>query len=134
MLAAGRLIAERLGISGFFGLDFMLEEGTGKPYLLELNPRCTQLGHLRVQGRTDLAGLLVAAITGRPVPDAGTSIPDGPIAFFPQALGSDPKTAELLPLSYLDKPVGQPKLLEALTGKAWPERQLISRVYLKMRG
>jgi len=134
MLEAGRLIGERLGISGFFGLDFMLEEGTGKPYLLELNPRCTQLGHLRVEGRTDLAGMLVAAMSGGPMPDAGTPIPDGPIAFYPQALGSDPKTAELLPLSYLDEPVGQPKLLAALIGKAWPERQLASRVYLKIRG
>lgn len=134
MLEAGRRIAERLGISGFFGLDFMLDDATGKPYLLELNPRCTQLGHLRVQGMPDLAGVLAAAIAGGPPPEAGESLPEGPIAFFPQALGGDPKTRELLPVSYLDKPVEQPKLVEALNGKAWPEQQLASRVYLKIRG
>ena len=41
MIAAASKIARRLGISGFFGLDFMIEEGTGAVYLIEMNPRCT---------------------------------------------------------------------------------------------
>jgi predicted ATP-grasp superfamily ATP-dependent carboligase len=127
---AGRLIADRLHINGFFGLDFILEEGTKKPYLLELNPRCTQLGHLPVQGQTELAGVLAACIADQPVPEPTRYIPDGPIAFFPQALE---ESAQLLSASYLDIPVDQPALVRELYHAAWPERQLISRIYNQLR-
>jgi hypothetical protein len=59
---AARLIARRFMLNGFHGLDFVLESGTGAPYLIELNPRCTQLGHLRLPGQGDLAGSLVARL------------------------------------------------------------------------
>ena len=51
---AAERIAARLQLSGFHGLDFILEDETGHAHLIELNPRCTQLGHLRVapQGRS----------------------------------------------------------------------------------
>jgi len=127
---AGRLIADRLHINGFFGLDFILEEGTKKPYLLELNPRCTQLGHLPVQGQTELAGILAACIADQPAPEPTRYIPDGPIAFFPQALE---ESAQLLSASYLDIPVDQPALVRELYHAAWPERQLISRIYNQLR-
>ncbi|MFI4891382.1 MAG: hypothetical protein ACHQIL_12700, partial [Steroidobacterales bacterium] len=39
------LIAKRLQLTGFYGLDYMIDPDTGIPILLELNPRCTQLGH-----------------------------------------------------------------------------------------
>src|ERR1700687_1656679 len=45
MLAAER-IARRLGLSGFFGLDFMIEEGSGASYMIEMNPGCTPSSHL----------------------------------------------------------------------------------------
>lgn len=41
MMAAAEKIASRLKISGFFGLDFMIEEATGSAYLIEMNPRVT---------------------------------------------------------------------------------------------
>ena len=126
---AGRLIADRLQINGFFGLDFILEEGTKKPYLLELNPRCTQLGHLPVQGHTELAGVLAACIADQPTPQPTRHIPEGPIAFFPQALE---ESAELLSASYLDVPFNQPTLVKELKHKAWPERQLISKIYNRL--
>jgi hypothetical protein len=55
--AAFRL-AKRLELSGFYGVDFILEEETRAAYLLELNPRCTQLGHLPIDAQGDLVGLL----------------------------------------------------------------------------
>ena len=42
---AARLV-RRLGMSGFCGIDFILEDGSTKAFMIELNPRATQLGHL----------------------------------------------------------------------------------------
>ena len=41
---AGRLLAQKLELSGFFGLDFILKSETNEPVLIELNPRSTKLG------------------------------------------------------------------------------------------
>ena len=51
-------LAKRLELSGFHGLDFVLEADSGAAYLIEMNPRCTQLGHLPISGQGSLAGLL----------------------------------------------------------------------------
>ncbi len=61
---AGRLLAAKLELSGFFGLDFILDKDTGAPMLIELNPRCTQLGHIARSQQSDLAGLLWAQWSG----------------------------------------------------------------------
>ena len=134
---AGLLLAEYFQLSGFFGLDFMMEEKTGRPYLIELNPRCTQLGHLQLRGETDLAGQLAAALVGKPAPKATSPIPDGAIAFFPQSLEYAPASGGLdglISASYLDVPEGQPELLLELREKGWPERQWVARAYHFMRG
>ena len=48
---ASCLMARRLRLNGFHGLDFIIEEGTDAPYLIEMNPRATQLGHLNAESR-----------------------------------------------------------------------------------
>jgi hypothetical protein len=68
MHQAGVKLVEALQVSGFFGLDFMLDGTTGEPYLIECNPRATQLGHLSVAGQTDLASMLWAQWAGEAVP------------------------------------------------------------------
>ena len=55
---AVRLLARELQLSGFHGLDFVLEQETGAAYLIELNPRATQLGHLNLSAAGDLAGVM----------------------------------------------------------------------------
>ena len=55
---AVRLLARELQLSGFHGLDFVLEKDTDAAYLLELNPRATQLGHLNLSAHGDLAGVM----------------------------------------------------------------------------
>ncbi len=67
MLEAGRLLARDLNVTGFMGLDFMLEKASDKPYLLEVNPRCTQIAHLEIAGRGSLTGRLAASLAGRPL-------------------------------------------------------------------
>ncbi len=81
---AGALLAEALGLSGFFGLDFMLEEHTGEPLLIELNPRSTQLGHLAVNGQPDLAALLWARWTGSEAPACSGSDLGRTVCFYPE--------------------------------------------------
>ena len=82
---AAERIAGRLQLSGFHGLDFVIEEGTGHAYLIELNPRCTQLGHLQVGSQGDLAGVLARAFTGVPMRKNHISILPKKVAFFPEA-------------------------------------------------
>ena len=46
MSNAAERIARKLKLSGTHGFDFMLEDATGSAYLIEINPRSTQVGHL----------------------------------------------------------------------------------------
>ena len=44
--AATERLVRRLKLSGLHGFDFLLEKDTEKPYLIEMNPRATQVRHL----------------------------------------------------------------------------------------
>lgn len=81
---AGRLLADSLQLSGFFGLDFILEKTTGTPVLIEMNPRCTQMGHFALSDQADLAGLLWARWTGAPPPSVDGRELASSICFYPQ--------------------------------------------------
>jgi hypothetical protein len=83
---AGQLLAEAFQFSGFFGLDFILSEATGEPYLIELNPRCTQLGHIQVANQPDLAGLLWAEWSGEAPPERGDPSLGNLFCSYPSAL------------------------------------------------
>src|SRR5207247_1986956 len=52
--AATRMI-EVLGISGFSSFDFLLEAGTGTPYLLECNPRISVSSYIGTHFGADLS-------------------------------------------------------------------------------
>lgn len=131
---AGRKIAKALTLSGFFGLDFLLEKGSGHPYLLEMNPRATQLGHLPLEDQAEGASLAEAlwrAWTGNrsrqpAAPVAPTKLPER-IAFYPQALilgANNP----LLNAAHLDRPDQEPELLRELSRTLLPPRGLLSRL------
>ena len=105
---AARRIARRLGLSGLHGLDFVRDEG-GVPYLIEINPRATQICHLALGAGRDLP----SALLGRPPRPAATDKPL--IALFPQAwssgrLSPDARTA------YLDVPWDDPEVVCAVMG------------------
>jgi ATP-grasp domain len=133
-IAAGR-IAERLQLSGFHGLDFILEAGTGDAYLIELNPRCTQLGHLEITGQGDLAGVLCgtsadAALRGRR--RRRRAIGNETIAFFPQILWSSPEGVDLRD-AYVDVPWYEPRLVQEMMRRDWRDRRLVVRAYHAIR-
>jgi hypothetical protein len=129
---AAQLLARQFMLSGFHGLDFILEEGTGAAYLIEMNPRCTQLGHLRVEGQGDLAGIFSAALKGVDPPQPDDCITAETIAFFPQAFSWNPQSP-YLHSGYHDVPWEEPRLFRELLREQWPDRQLLARIYHSFR-
>jgi hypothetical protein len=135
IVKTARTLVEGLGLSGFFGLDFILEEGSKRPFLIELNPRCTQLGHLNLPGQGDLAGLLcdILGARSRAVLKEELPIDRELIAFFPQALAWNPDSPHMQQCHH-DVPWSEPALVRELLRDPWPERQWLSRLYHWLRG
>jgi hypothetical protein len=129
---AARLLAERLGMSGFFGLDFVISGETSAAYLIEMNPRCTQLGHLPLLSRGDLAGILYAKMSGRSPLPAPTPIDNDVIAFFPQSMLADPPS-RFAARAHVDVPWQNPSLVAELLLPSFPDRRLIARLYHRYR-
>ena len=129
---AAERIAKRLQLSGFHGLDFVLEEGTGHAYLIELNPRCTQLAHLQVGHQGDLAGALSRAFTSAPLREDQVPIFQKTVAFFPEAVMSDPM-CPFVETAYVDVPWGQSRLVQELINRNWNDRTLLARLYRGLR-
>jgi predicted ATP-grasp superfamily ATP-dependent carboligase len=125
MMWAAERLAARLNLSGFFGLDFMIEEGSGIPYLIEMNPRTTPLCHLRLGPGRDPAAALWAQLAGQPTPVEAPVTRNKMIAYFPQAWNG---SREMLASSFHDVPQGEPELVEELL-RPWPDRTLLFRLF-----
>lgn len=130
MARAAGALAQRLCLTGFYGLDFVVETATGLPYLIEMNPRCTQLGHLAVlkQGKTDLAGIFYARLADQAETAPAQPIDSDVVAFFPQALLANPES-RFASGAYLDIPWRYPELIRELMLPSWPQRRWLSRLY-----
>jgi predicted ATP-grasp superfamily ATP-dependent carboligase len=127
---AVRLLARELELSGFHGLDFVLEQDTDAAFLLELNPRATQLGHLNLSADGDLARVMARKLRNE-APDRiayENQIDRTDIAFFPHAFKSNPGGAYLHE-GFHDVPWEQPALVRELLSDPWPERQWPGRIY-----
>ena len=129
MKKAAEMLVARLDLSGFYGLDFVIESSTNLPYLIEMNPRCTQLGHIELPNEGCLAGILSAVLRGDPRPAVRNPIPSDMIALFPQALVAGEACRSHIEASYHDVPSEEPRLMEELMLKSWPRRQWASRLY-----
>ena len=127
MMIAAERIARRLGLSGFFGLDFMIENESGAAYLIEMNPRCTPLCHLQLGKGRDMIGALCAQLSGQPFRETPPVTQNDLIAYFPQARSCK---SELLQSCFLDIPVEEPELVQALL-RPQPNRGLLSRLASK---
>ena len=125
------LLAERLGLTGYYGLDFILDPESGGAHLIEMNPRCTQLGHLAVSEKGDLAGALYTKLANAPVeppPPLGSDV----VAFFPQAVQAEPQS-RYAGQAYLDVPQEHAALVRELLLPLPPYRQLLARLYHSFR-
>lgn len=112
MVGTGTRIVAGLGISGFCGFDFIIEEGTGQPYLIEMNPRATQLHHLALGQHRDLVAALLARVAGAPVTERPSVTDRELIALFPHEVNRDPDSP-FLETAYHDLPLGEPGFVES---------------------
>jgi hypothetical protein len=112
MSAAAEKMVRRLNLSGLHGFDFMLEAHTGNAYLIEINPRATQVGHLALGPGRDLPAALYAALSGAPIHAAPKVTENDTIALFPQEWLRDPESAYLR-TAYHDVPWEERELLRA---------------------
>jgi Carbamoyl-phosphate synthase L chain, ATP binding domain len=122
MSAATKKMVRRLNLSGLYGFDFMLEAQTGRPYLIEINPRTTQVGHLTLGPGRDLPAALYAAVSGQALRAAPKLTENDTITLFPQEWIWNPESA-FLRSGYHDVPWGEPELVRAcvrIRRKQWP--------------
>ncbi|MGB8728528.1 MAG: ATP-grasp domain-containing protein [Candidatus Sulfotelmatobacter sp.] len=110
MSAAAEAMARRLNLSGLYGFDFMLEADTGNAYLVEINPRSTQVGHLSLGPGRDIPAALYAALSRKAVEAAPKITEKDTIALFPQEWIRDPESP-FLSSAYLDLPLEEPELI-----------------------
>jgi carbamoylphosphate synthase large subunit len=124
MMFAAERIAHRLGLSGFFGLDFVIENGSGATYLIEMNPRCTPPCPLPLGKGHDLVAAMWADLVGQPLPETQSVTTKSRIAYFPQAWMSAQGCHDaLLDTSYHDVPNDEPALIHELL-HPWRERSV----------
>jgi hypothetical protein len=126
------ILASGLNLSGFYGLDFILDEQTGIPWLLEMNSRATQIPHLAFGAAHDLPAAAFAAITGLPVRPRPAVTTLDTIALFPQEWDRDP-ASPLIRTSYHDVPWESPALVRAFISQRSQLRRLITRHYWRQR-
>jgi len=111
MSAAVEGMVRRLNLSGFYGFDFMLEAETGHAYLIEVNPRSTQVGHLSMGAGHDLPAALYAALSGEVQQSAPKVTEKDTVALFPQEWIRDPDSP-FLRSAYHDVPWEEPELIQ----------------------
>ena len=109
----------------------MIDRVSGDTYLIEMNPRCTPVSHLRLGNGRDMIGAFTAQLSVRPYVAIPPVTDNNLIAYFPQAWSGD---RQLLNSSFHDIPQGEPELVEELLF-SWPERSFLYRAigYLQSR-
>lgn len=110
MSEAVKKVVRRLGLSGFVGFDFVIEDSTGKAFLIEINPRATQTSHLQLGSRSNLCAALCASLSGSAAARKASVTRRQTIVLWPHLAES------LLPLqvvdnAYFDKPQNDPEIV-----------------------
>jgi ATP-grasp domain len=82
---AAKAVIGQLGLSGLFGLDFIMSPDRSRASLLELNPRAAQTTHLRLPQRRPLFHLLADRL-GVDAPPPRPPLRAQVISLFPQAV------------------------------------------------
>jgi hypothetical protein len=103
-------MVRRLNLSGLHGFDFMLEEQTRNAYLIEMNPRATQVGHLTLGPGRDIPAALYSVLSGKAVDPAPKVTENDTIALFPQEWIRDAESP-FLRSAYHDIPWEEPELV-----------------------
>ena len=128
MMRAAERIAKRLKLSGFFGLDFVIENGTGLAYLIEMNPRCTPQCPLPLGRGRDLVAALCTQLAGQPREDRSRVTTKGIIAYFPQCWEGNGTITDsrMVDGIFYDVPEGEPELYRNFFIRGLREATLVS--------
>ena len=110
MSAAVKTIVRRLGLSGFAGFDFVIEDRTGKAFLIEINPRATQTCHLQLGMRRDLTAALCASVSGSPMAKRPSITAHHMIVLWPH-VSENLLPAHLVEKAYFDTPRHDPEVV-----------------------
>jgi hypothetical protein len=114
MHAAAVAVARQLGLSGFHGLDFILQQGTDRAYLLELNPRVTPTAHFAFDADHDL---IAAAARAWSFVYQERTFHSDTVALFPRQILVDPSSV-YLKTAHVDTPIDSPELTARLMQRA----------------
>lgn len=129
--AANRLVC-RLGISGLWGVDFIIEASSGAAYLIEGNPRATPICHLPLGLERNLPAALYARLAGSVPPAMPAIIDRDVIAMFPGEWHRNPASL-WLQSAFHDVPWDEPELIKDCLEQQWSERGWIARSRARMR-
>ncbi len=111
MAEVARTLIGRLGYTGFAGLDFIIEEGTGDLYFLELNPRPTPQSHLGAAIGMNLCTALYVGLNDGVPERVMPSQSALDVALFPQEWWRDPES-RWFKSPYHDFPWDDPELIQ----------------------
>ncbi len=131
MLQAAKALVKRLSLSGFIGLDFMIERDSDVPLLVEVNARVTPQCHIRLGSGRDLVNALCMVLTGR-VGSLKCVTRSGIIAYFPQAWDCN-SWSDFLHNAYHDVPWEEPALVRELLNRPWAARSRRARLVNRVR-
>lgn len=109
--AVARKLIAATAASGFLGFDFVVDEKTVVPFLLECNPRPIQICHLGEKIGVDLLRTLRETLAGEPLTGNNSGRLRRTIPLFPQEWLRDEQSA----LGYgpsLDAPLADKKLMD----------------------
>lgn len=136
MAQAGERIVRHLGLSGFFGFDFILGENNCAT-LIEMNARATQVCHLALGTGRNLPLALAAVAGGEPIPSSQPVSNQTTIVLFPQEWHSDPASKNIA-AGFHDVPWQEPRLVESCVQfytaqKKWYSSRRLVNLYKKHR-
>jgi hypothetical protein len=127
VVADARLLAHALGLSGFYGMDFMVERATGRRILIELNPRATALANICHAPDGDLIDAAGRLFSGHAPTMSRAEAGYELVAHFPLAWhwqADDPRLVEC----FRDIPWDEPTFLSEMLRPSWPDRPLLARL------
>ena len=132
MTFAEETLVSRLNLSGLHGFDYILDEKSGRAYLIEINPRATQVCHLAMGTGQNLAEAIYAAVTANNIRETSKITEKDTVVLFPQELERD-ATSGYLSTAYHDVPWQEPRLVRACI-ESVPRNtvRIVSRKWLQL--
>ncbi len=104
-----RRVVAALGMTGYSSCDFIIEAASGRPYMIEFNPRPTPIAHLGSLVGCDLARPLHAICTGQQPKAARSVVNDCLVALYPQEMRRNPASPYFV-TAHHDIPDDDPEL------------------------